>query len=293
MLGDAVLDRETVFSDAIDAIFESYRPFTQDEFDDTLRRWDKWVGHVVVYEGEIFVSKPFGGVARSDMLPLIDAVSSFNRSLKVEFIINNEDWPKNSTPVPIFSFSRADSTNDVPYPHRYVVPEEICDAGVTKVPFAARNNSVFGRFSLFCGSVNGRALPSTFLDYRKRCQRAFFSDVKDAPVAWDVGPLGKTNHREPVHSPSITLSDVVDGKLVKKSIPSKPRVNMTSFGEHKYVLSTDGWVAGGKLSQLLATGSVVLKPQSMYRMYYEYFLSPNVHYVPLWQHGLHDYRCAS
>ena len=63
---------------------------------------------------------------------------------------------------------------------------------------------------------------------------------------------------------------------------------MKHFADHRYLLSTDGWISGGKLSQLLAMGSVVLKPKSKYRMYYEWLLQPSTHFVPLWESHLFD-----
>ena len=159
--------------------------------------------------------------------------------------------------VPVCGFDRRDGSADVPVPHYYIIPDEICSDQKSQTPLVERKASIFARDSYFCGETP-RPLP---------CQRTHFglisrnaTAVRASGVEWDVAV---TN--------AVKGGGAYSGRLVSR--PPRPLI---SFAEHRYLLSTDGWVSGGKLSQLLATGSVVLKPRSISRMYFEYLLEPNL-----------------
>lgn len=67
-----------------------------------------------------------------------------------------------------------------------------------------------------------------------------------------------------------------------------PAVPWADFAHQKYVLVMDGTTAAAKLAKALATGAVVLLPNSSYEQWFEPELVAWKHFVPLWQEGIED-----
>ena len=59
------------------------------------------------------------------------------------------------------------------------------------------------------------------------------------------------------------------------------RLTPLEQASHKYIVNIDGHVAAFRLSLELALGSVILKVQSPYRLWYSHLLEPYKHYVPV------------
>jgi Glycosyl transferase family 90 len=84
--------------------------------------------------------------------------------------------------------------------------------------------------------------------------------ARDRPVVDRTRP-------PPCRDPTAALSPFVDIEVQAR--------------RYKFVLSLDGHVAAFRLSSLLATGALVLKPASKWKVWYERDLVPMVHYVPV------------
>ena len=214
------------------------------------------------------------------MLHEVAEVAAAHPDLAADFVLNLSDGmlnPLRRPSIPAFSFCRDDSMKpgsiDIPAPHYYVRPELHCAASTsapTRPPFLDRNATLLGRFSFFCGYHRvafGRHL----------CQRAFFSDlgqnnrtaVKASKVTWDVAPTNRV-------------------EKYAKNVTSKQWFPFAGFSRARYLLATDGWIAAGAVANLLALGSVVLRPKSGWTMYFDEMLIPFVHYVPLWEVSPYD-----
>ena len=264
------------------------------------------------------MSPPSSHPYHNILAELAEHVAPAHPDLSVEFLLNLKDDPVTKAgrrQAPVLGFCRTFETpTEVPIPHYYVRPDRLCEEVALPPPWAERRREIIGRWAYFCkglawstlrcsasesgqstvhqhyqprpGAVHAAAallqdalrakrLASQPRPCYKYCQRTFFglagrnaSLVRASTVKWDVGPTNAV--RSDFHG-------------YNASIKAKLYVPLADFASRRYSLVTDGFVAGGKLSQLLALGGVVLKPRSRFEQYYELLAIPYVHYVPLWE----------
>ena len=164
---------------------------------------------------------------------------------------------------------------DVRAPHWYVQPDEFCSWD-NLTAFDEREPKLFGRYTHFCPWViTSRRLPEEHA-HMKLCQRTYFAQLayrNVSDVAMDVGFTNVAHDQ---------MRQALFGKPEDNAMMRKQKVPMSEWGKYKYLLVTEGWTFVGKLANVLALGSVVLMPQSVYRQYFEDLLVPGEHFVPLW-----------
>lgn len=138
----------------------------------------------------------------------------------------------------------------------------------TPVPWSEKQPRV-----VFRGSSTGYGItPAT----NQRVHAALLA--QDYPDLMDVG-LTHWNMR-PRKIPGKPIVDTFHESLVQR-IPLVNHLSLHEQATYKFILHIDGHVAAYRLASELSTGSVVLKVDSPYRLWYTHHLVPYTHYVPI------------
>ena len=248
---------------------------------------------ILIRDGQIYLSN---GPPSKDptnyfwtVLRDLQVLARRTRLPDVEFLLNMADKPvvratragRPSVPVPVFSYCKRDGFYDVLVPG-YYSPDRVCGlvkaaAGRREHPWRARKEVAFARYSHFCvpqeqRDLHGRALPP--------CARSHYAALGLTRAGAELLDVRPTNVVNDTSDPSLDF-----GRKLLRNGSSLP---LAEHAAYKYLLDTDGFSAAYKLQQLLAVGSVVLHPASVWRSYFYDAMLPYVHYVPLWHAGADD-----
>lgn len=220
----------------------------------------------------------------------------------IEFFVNRRDYPLltwdgtesyeafygNNTPLrshnyssyaPLLSMCTTDRHSDLPFPTTdewsrvcqskgIHFPNTRCQS-ITNPPTWDTKKPV----AVFRGSSTGYGLTP---DTNPRLKVALLS--LDHPEVLDAG-LTKWNAR-PRKCPGSPIVDTFATDLVEQ-IPLRPYLSLEQQSLYKYIVHIDGHVAAFRLSAELNTGSVLLKVDSPYQLWFSEDLIPYTHYIPV------------
>lgn len=241
---------------------------------------------VLIHNGQVHLLKPpSNGPSHHPWMNVVAELAEMaaaDHTLSFEFVLNFDDHPTTSNPslgVPVWGFNRKKPSVDFAVIHYYSVPDRICTNHSHK-PWAQRRNAVVSRYTHYCPPAGSRELNG---DGERPCPRTYFADVARRVVTvsgieLDIGPTSTLSNQS-TYEPYQLEYLGSDGKPVQ----IKGKLDLSQYGENKYILVSDGVVGAGKFLGALAFGSVVLFPFSTYyEQWFEPALTPWVHYVPVW-----------
>ena len=79
------------------------------------------------------------------------------------------------------------------------------------------------------------------------------------------------------------LNEIVPMKVAPKDfiVGKENFVDLEKQSTYKYILNIDGHVKAFRLGNELRMGSVILLVQSSYSLWFQKFMEPKVHYIPI------------
>eukprot|EP00971_Amphidinium_carterae_P322666 6413137-Amphidinium_carterae.1 len=198
----------------------------------------------------------------------------------VEFLFNVRDRP--SSPLhsmnPVFTSWTTSSHSDIPFPDPRRVAEAAdgclaTNGGGEQPLLPERIPKLFFRGSLSGGTTEEQMMPDNFATF-PRSRLMLLSETR--PELFDVG----ITPGNPEHGISEgALGDPALREFMQRH--RKPYVPQTNWSKYAYQVVLDGVSGASRLACTLLSGSVVLKQTSPYYSWFERWLEPYVHMVPI------------
>lgn len=247
---------------------------------------------ILMHKGRVYtLSYPAAGPSRHPWMNVVGElvqIAAADHLLSLEFLLNFDDHPTNSAPtrdIPVWGFNWKSPSVDFATIHYYSAPDGIC-ANHSHIPWKQRNDSVISRYTHYCPPAGTKEINS---DGLHPCPRTYFADLARrvgsvAGVKLDIGPTATIGPQTAYESWQQEYLGTDGSPVVTRN-----HLDLSQYGENKYILVSDGVVGAGKFLGALAFGSTVLFPvTSFYKQWFEPALMPWVHYVPVWANARDD-----
>ena len=202
------------------------------------------------------------------LLDMLQTVSRLVQLPDCEFVLHAWDHAKvpRQDPIPVFSFLRDASRNDITVPYPYIWSTSTHDLDLARD--ANCSSSLAGRPGrrvAWRGSCTGPTLgyQPPFLPAYLRVRATLLSrahpQVLDASLVEECVGEGESGVR----------------------LAAAPLDLVAGACQHRHLLLLDGNSASGRSSALAHAGAVLLKPDSVFSEWWYHLLRPWVHYVPV------------
>lgn len=220
----------------------------------------------------------------------------------IEFFVNRRDYPqlKNNNTEPYNHIY--DSQYYPLLSHNYDKYAPIL-SGSTSIDFADIAFPTYEDWARAINQETGNVFPYSCREYPKILKNHWKNKINKAVfrgATTGAGVTSKTNQRLKALDICKQRPDLLDVGITfwnlrprkyegepylqtieRSEYPLSQKLNLQDQSKYKYILNLEGHVAAYRLSYELSTESVILLAGSKWKMWYNKFLKPYIHYVPV------------